>query len=180
MVFKLVFFTVLVQVVVLAPEAAAVPARVEVCSVLYFELFAHLVVDYLPILALDPVVDLLVVVPVNVFVLALTFFGDSLKVLECVTHAILMERLPLCKFLQDLESCRQAPVAVHVETQLRLEAWWRNDLDTPVLVHFFVIVQVLDVIHWAFEFFLGGSEHWHLINLLQFVVYVFRFDERIL
>lgn len=180
MVFKLVFLTVLVQVVVLAPKTTPVPARVKVCSVLNFELFAHLIVDYLPIFALDPIIDLLIVVPIDVFVLALSFFGDSLKVFECVTHAILMERLPLCQFLQDLESCWQATVAIHIETQLRLEACWRNDLDTPVLVHFFVVVQVLDVIHWAFEFFLGGSEHWHLIDLLQFVVYVFRFDERIL
>lgn len=42
------------------------------------------------------------------------------------------------------------------------------------------MVQLLDVVHRALEFFLCGPEDRHLVDFMQFIVDVFGLDERIL
>ena len=95
MVFEFVLLSVLVQVVVLAAKTTAELAGVKIGCVLDLDFVADLVVDYLPVLALNSLVNLLVVVPVDVLVFALPYFGYFLEVLEGVTVSILVERLAL-------------------------------------------------------------------------------------
>lgn len=180
MVLKLVFLSILVQAVVLASKATAKLACVKIGCVLNLYLVADLVVNNLPILALDSIVHLLVVVPVDVLVLAFSYFGYFLKVLESVTFPILVERLTLSQLLQDLEPCRQASVALNIKTELRLETSWRNNLYAAVLAHFLFVVELFDVVNRALELLLGGPEHGHLFNFVELAVDILGLHERVL
>ena len=73
-------------------------------GVLDLDLVANLVVNDVPVLAFDMIIDFLVVGPVNVLVRLLPLLGDPLKVLERVSSPVLVERLTLSELLQHLIS----------------------------------------------------------------------------
>lgn len=166
-----------VQSMVSAAEAAAILVGIEVGSVLHLDLVADLVVDNVPVLALDMVVYILVVRPVDVVVLLLPLLSDPLKVLEGVACSILVERLSLRKLLKHLVSRGELAIALDVEAQFRLEAWGRNDLDASVLMRLLTVVELLNVVHWVLEFFLSGPKNRHFVNFIELVVNVFGLDE---
>ena len=166
--------------VVLAPEPTSEPSGIQVSSVLHLKFVTYLIINNFPVLSLDAIVNFLIIVPVNIFVLLFSFFCNFLEVFESVTNAILMKRIALCKFLKNLESRWEATVAIDVEAEGWLEACWRNNLDAAVLVNFLIIIQVLDIVHWTLELLFSGSKHWHLIDFLQLSVDIFRFHQRIL
>ena len=95
MVLELVPFAILVQMMVPSSKSTTILASIEVGCVLDFYVISSLIVNDLPVLALDPIVHLLIVVPVDVFVLALTLLRNSLEIAKGVAYAILVERLPL-------------------------------------------------------------------------------------
>lgn len=172
-VLELVPFAILVQMMVPSSKSTTILASIEVGCVLDFYVVASLIVDNLPVLALDPIVHLLIVVPVDVFVLALTLLRNSLEIAERVAYAILVERLPLRQFLQLLVSGGQAPITSDVKAEFWPEAGRWNDLDAAVLVHPFLVVKIFDVVDGIFEFFFSGPVNWHFINFFKLIVDIF-------
>ena len=177
MVLKFILLSVLVQVVLLTAKATPELAGVKIGSVLDLDFVTNLVVDNLPVLALDSFVNLLVVVPVDVLVLSFPYLGYFLEVLEGVANSILVEGRALGQFLKHLVSCWQASIAFNIEAELGSEARWWNNLNTAILVGFLFIVQLFNVVNRTLEFFLGGPEYRHWIYLVQLVVHVFRLDQ---
>ena len=94
-VLELVLFAILVQMVVFSSESAAILASIEVGCVLDLNVVAGLIVYDLPVLALDPIVHLLIIVPVDVLIFALALLRNPLEVTERVARAVLVERLSL-------------------------------------------------------------------------------------
>lgn len=96
-------------------EAASELPGVEVGGVLHFILFSDLVLDVVPVLALDMLEDNVIIGPVNVFVLFLLLSCDVLEIFESVSTQILIKRHALGQLLEDLVPCCHFLIAVDVE-----------------------------------------------------------------
>lgn len=105
MVFKLVPFTIYIEMMVPAAKSTTKLACIEVSCVFNFNIFTHLVVDDLPVLALNSTVDLLVIGPIDVLIFALPLPSNSLEITKSMPITILMKWLTLRQFLEHLISC---------------------------------------------------------------------------
>jgi len=75
--------------------------------------------------------------------------------------------------LEHLIPSRHPKFTLHVKGQRWFEGSRRDNLDASVLVHFLLMIQLLDVINRVFELFFGWPEDRHAINQVQFFVGVF-------
>lgn len=122
-----------------------------------------LVFDHIPVVSLD----LPVIFRRLTFVFFFKFPAYCHEIWECVPFWILIERFTLGEILKDLISGRQTFLRKLIKSQVRPEAFRRNDLHYTVALGLLYIVQVFNILHRLLKFLLGWVVSLHLLDFVQ-------------
>jgi hypothetical protein len=130
----------------LQAKSTTILLRIKVCCILDFDFLANLILDIIPVFALNLLEYLGIICPIDSLILLLFSDGYLSKVFKPVPIEILVKWDALAQLLQHLVSRGHAQLTLHVEGQRWLEALGWYNFDAPVLISLVDVVELLDVV----------------------------------